>query len=67
MLSAAGSLLLFAQEGIPDLSAQLIEASAMIDAAAGTVIAVLAFLGGFLLNSAPWILSIAAILTAPGD
>jgi hypothetical protein len=52
----------------PGIDAQTIaEAAAMIDAAAGWVIAAMAFTGGFLLNSLPWFFSLAAFVTAKGD
>jgi hypothetical protein len=52
----------------PGVDAQTIaEAAAMIDAAAGSIIATLAFSGGFLINSLPWFLSLAAMITAKGD
>lgn len=58
----------FLAEVEPGLDAQTIaEAAAMIDAAAGSVIAALAFTGGFLLNSLPWFLSLAALITAKGE
>lgn len=66
-LLAAAAMMVQEGEGLGLEARTLLEASAMINAAAGSIIATLSFLGGFTLNSLPWFFSILAFVTAKGD
>jgi hypothetical protein len=54
-------------EGLSLDAQAIVDAASMINAAAGAIIATLSFLGGFTLNSLPWLFSILAFVTVKGD